>query len=164
MRAKRSVVCAALAWALFSHSAPGQTPQGPSAVTLDQAIQMALQHNRTLLAARTTVQQSEAQEITANLRPNPTLFTDWEYLPLVHPNGNSVLDYLHDSTEGDIGLSYLFERGKKRQHRLQAARDATAVTRSQVADNERSLTFQVAQLFIDVQLAQSTIDLTRQDL
>jgi len=109
------------------------------------------------------VQQSEAQEVTANLRPNPTLFTDWEYLPLVHPNGN-IADYLHDSTEGDIGLSYLFERGKKRQHRLRAAKDVTAVTRSQVRDNERSLTFQAGQLFISAQLAQSTIDLALQDL
>jgi cobalt-zinc-cadmium efflux system outer membrane protein len=148
---------------MSSHLASGQTPQGPVAVTLDQAIQMALEHNHNLLAARTTVQQSEAQEMTANLRPNPTLFTDWEYLPLVNPGG-SIADYLHNSTEGDIGVSYLFERGKKRQHRLQAAKDATAVTRSQVADNERGLTFQVAQLFINVQLAQSTLDLAQQDL
>jgi hypothetical protein len=59
---------------------------------LDQAIQTALLHNHSLLAARTTVQQSEALEITANLRPNPTLFTDWEYLPLVHPNGSGILE------------------------------------------------------------------------
>jgi cobalt-zinc-cadmium efflux system outer membrane protein len=157
------MVSAALAWALVSHPASGQTPQGPVSVTLDQAIEMALQHNHNLLAARTTVQQNQAQEITANLRPNPNIFTDWEYLPLEHPSGG-VLDYLHDSTEGDIGLSYLFERGKKRQHRLQAAKDATAVTRSQVTDNERGLTFQVAQLFINVQLAQSTLDLAQQDL
>ena len=154
---------AVLVCTLLPNRLPGQTASGPGTITLDEAIQIALQHNHNLLAARTTLQQSEAQEVTANLRPNPTLFTDWEYLPLVHPNG-SMLDYLHDSTEGDIGLSYLFERGKKRQHRLQAARDATAVTRSQVADNERGLTFQVAQLFINVQLAQSTLDLARQDL
>jgi len=160
---KARVVFAAYCCALLSHLAPGQAPSGPVTITLDQAIQMALEHNHNLLAVRTTIQQSEAQEITANLRPNPTLFTDWEYLPLVHPGGG-VLDYLHDSTEGDIGVSYLFERGKKRQHRLQAAKDATAVTRSQVADNERGLTFQVAQLFINVQLAQSTLDLAQQDL
>jgi cobalt-zinc-cadmium efflux system outer membrane protein len=154
---------AAFCWTLSLPLASGQMPTGSVTITLDQAIQMAQEHNHNLLAARTTVQQSEAQEITANLRPNPTLFTDWEYLPLVHPSG-SVLDYLHDSTEGDIGVSYLFERGKKRQHRLQAAKDATAVTRSQVADNERGLTFQVAQLFINVQLAQSTLDLAQQDL
>jgi cobalt-zinc-cadmium efflux system outer membrane protein len=61
-------------------------------------------------------------------------------------------------------MSYLCERGKKRQHRLKAARDATAVTRSTVVDNERTLTFNVAQLFINVQLAQSTLDLAQRDL
>jgi cobalt-zinc-cadmium efflux system outer membrane protein len=146
---------------LFTYSALGQTM--PAQVTLDEAIQMALQHNHSLLAARTTIQQNEAQEITANLRPNPTLFTDWEYLPLEKVSGG-LADYLHNSTEGDIGISYLFERGKKRQHRLQAAKDATAVTRSQVADNERGLTFQVASLFFNVQLAQSTLELSQQDL
>lgn len=132
-------------------------------ITLDQAIQIAIRNNHNLMAARTNVEQNLAQEVTANLRPNPTMFTDWEYLPLTSP-GESVAQYLHDSTEGDLGLSYLFERGKKRQHRLQAAKDATAVTRSQVVDNERTLTFQVAQLFINVQLAESTVDLARQDV
>jgi cobalt-zinc-cadmium efflux system outer membrane protein len=153
------LACAVSAW--FADSAFPQAP--PVKVTLDEAIQMALQHNHNLLAAQTTIQQSEAQEITANLRPNPTLFTDWEYLPLEKTSGG-LANYLHDSTEGDIGLSYLFERGRKRQHRLQAARDATIVTRSLVADNGRGLTFQVATLFINVQLAESTLELALQDL
>jgi hypothetical protein len=55
-------------------------------ITLDDAIQLGLQHNHNLLAARTTIQQSEAQEITANLKPNPTFFADWEYLPLFTPS------------------------------------------------------------------------------
>ncbi len=44
---------------------------------------------------------------------------------------------------------------KKRQHRLQAAKDQTAVTTAQVADNERTLTFNVASQFIAALLAQS---------
>ena len=139
--------------------------QGPARITLDEAIQMALRHNHILQAARTTIQQSQAAEVTANLRPNPTFFVDWEYLPLFsRPQNESVSDYIQASTEGDIGLSYLFERGHKRARRLQAARDATAVTRSQVADNERGVAFQVGSLFINAQLAQSTLDLARQDL
>src|SRR5258708_17284111 len=86
----------------------------PVRITLDEAIQMALHRNHTLLAARTNIQESQAQEITANLRPNPTIFTDWEYLPLYKPpEGTSFLQYLHDSTEADLGLSYLFDRGQK---------------------------------------------------
>ena len=147
--------------------------QGPVKITLDDAIQLALQHNHNLLAAETTIEQSQALEIQANLRPNPYLFTDWEYLPLgspsdqnprLYPPGEPVSQYLHDNTEADLGLGYLFERGKKRQHRLQAARDITAETRSLVADNERTLTFNVASQFFTVQLAESTLELATKDV
>jgi cobalt-zinc-cadmium efflux system outer membrane protein len=138
-------------------------PQVPVKITLDDAIQLALRHNYTLQAARTTIQQSQAQEITANLRPNPVLIGDWEYLPFFAPSyWNST--YLGESTEADLGLSYLIERGKKRQHRLQAAKDQTAVTTSLVADNERTLTFQVTTQFVNVQLAESTLELAQENL
>jgi cobalt-zinc-cadmium efflux system outer membrane protein len=147
---------------LLTPSAEAQT-QGPVKIALDEAIQLALQHNHNLLAARTTIQQSQAEETTANLRPNPTLFADWEYLPLFSPSSQNS-QYLQGSTEADLGLGYLIERGRKRQHRLQAAKDITAQTRSLVADNERSLTFNVASLFVNVQLAESTLELAEQDL
>jgi cobalt-zinc-cadmium efflux system outer membrane protein len=154
-------VCILLACTIGANLAFSQA-QAPVRITLDEAIQMALQHNHNLLAARTTIQQSQAEEMTANMRPNPTLFADWDYLPLSHSGQNT--QYLHDSTEGDIGLSYLLERGKKRQHRLQAAKDITAQTRSLVADNERGLTFNVASLFVSVQLSESTLELAELDL
>jgi cobalt-zinc-cadmium efflux system outer membrane protein len=136
---------------------------GAVAISLDEAIQMALQHNHNLLAARTTIQQNEAEETTANLRPNPVLLGDSQFLPIFQPSQFSA-DYLDNTAQFDLGVSYLFERGKKRQHRLQAARDQTAVMRSQVADNERSLTFSVASLFTNVELAESTLELANQDL
>jgi cobalt-zinc-cadmium efflux system outer membrane protein len=139
-----------------------QTP-GTQLITLDQAIQMALQHNHNLLAARTTIQQNEAEEITANLRPNPVLLGDSQFLPIFQPKNFSA-DYLDNTAQFDVGVSYLFERGQKRQHRLQAAKDQTAVTRWQVADNERTLTFNVAMDFINVELAESTLELANQDL
>jgi len=154
--------------------AQGTAPtQGPVKITLDDAIQLALKHNHALLAAQTTILQDQALEVQANLRPNPTFFTDWEYLPLgsptsqnsrLYPEGYTLGQYLHDNTEADMGLSYLFERGKKRQARLQAAQDVTAQTRSLVADNERTLTFNVASQFVSVQLAESTLDLATLDV
>jgi len=164
--------CAVVSCMLTTPSAYGQATNGPVRITLDEAIQMALQHNHSIIAARTAIEQSQDMEVTANLRPNPTLFTDWEYLPLGSPtkqnpdlySGVALHDYLNNNTEGDIGLSYLIERGHKRQARYQAAKDVTAQTRSLVADNERGLTYQVATLFVNVQLAESTIDLAQQDL
>jgi cobalt-zinc-cadmium efflux system outer membrane protein len=152
-------------------SAPTSTPapapvaqtSGAVRITLDDAIQLALQHNHTLLAERNQIEQSEDQEITANLRPDPVLMWDAQFLPFFQPNQFSS-DYIDNTAQFDLGLSYLFERGKKRQHRLQAAKDQTAVTRSTVADNERTLTFQVATQFVGAQLAESTLDLANQDL
>ncbi len=156
-----------------AQSPPVQSPlppaqalaQNQSAVTisLDDAIQMALQHNHNILAARTTIQQNEAEETTANLRPNPVILSDWQFLPVFQPSQFSA-DYLDNIAQFDLGVSYLFERGKKRQHRLRAAKDLTAQTRSLVADNERSLAFSVASQFINVELAESTLELARQDL
>src|ERR1700727_1257763 len=115
------VYCAAA----LGQSPPAQRPPAPPAQTLAQkpgsvmisledAIQMALRHNHNILAARTTIQQSQAEEITANLRPDPTLIGDAEYLSPTHP----TTDYLNNSAEFDLGISYLFERGKNAQPRL----------------------------------------------
>ena len=80
MKGCRTIVVAAVVLSsLALHSA---FAQAPVKITLDQAIDLALKHNHTLQAARTTIQQSQAAEITAYLRPNPTFFTDWEYLPI----------------------------------------------------------------------------------
>jgi outer membrane protein, heavy metal efflux system len=135
----------------------------PTRVTLDQAIDLALKHNHSLQASRSLILQSQAQEITANLRPNPVLLGDAQFLPVFHPS-NFTNDYLDNSAQFDLGVGYLFERGKKRQHRLQAARDQTAVTSAQVADNERTLTFNVASQFISVLLAQADLDFAEKDL
>ena len=124
---------------------------------------MALQHNHALQALRSTIQQSLSEEITANLRPNPTLGLDAQFLPIFQPSQFSS-DYINQQAQFDGGLGYLFERGKKRQHRLRAARDQTIVVRSQVSDTERQLVFSVGQQFLDVLLAKSTLEFAQQDL
>src|SRR5271165_728953 len=148
---------------------PTQTQAGtprsstPTRITLDDAIRMSLQHNHALQALRSTIQQSMAEEITANLRPNPTLGLDAQYIPIFQPNQfNST--YIDQQAQFDAGVGYLFERGKKRQHRLKAAQDQTTVVRSQVSDSERQLVFSIGQQFVDVLLAESTLDFAQQDL
>jgi outer membrane protein, heavy metal efflux system len=136
---------------------------GPLRISLDDAVKLAVQHNHSLQAARTTIQQAQAEEITANLRPDPVLSADAQFLPFFQPTEAST-SYFDQNAQFDIGLGYLFERGRKRQHRLQAAKDTTAVTTSTVADNERALTFLVASDFVNVQVAESTIALAEQDL
>jgi cobalt-zinc-cadmium efflux system outer membrane protein len=132
-------------------------------VTLDQAVDLALAHNHALQAQRTLILQNQAQEITANLRPNPSFDFDSQFVPLFSPQFFSS-DNLNETQQFDAGISYLFERGRKRQHRLQAARDATAVTRAQTTDAERTLTLNVGQQFVSVLLAESTLRFAEKDL
>jgi cobalt-zinc-cadmium efflux system outer membrane protein len=137
--------------------------QSTTLISLDQAINLALAHNHALKAARTQISQSQAEEITANLRPNPTIGGDAQFIPIFQPD-NFSSDYLNEGQQFDLGIGYLFERGHKRQHRLQAARDLTAVTRSQVSDLERTVSFSVGQQFVAVLLAESTLQFSLQDL
>src|SRR5579864_8321503 len=137
--------------------------QAKTLISLDQAIDLALAHNHALIANRTLILQNQAQEITANLRPNPTLGVDTQFIPFFSPQYFSS-DNLNQTQQFDIGVGYLFERGHKRQRRLQAARDQTAVTRAQVADAERTLIFNVGQEFVSVLLAESTLQFALQDL
>lgn len=137
--------------------------QNKTLITLDEAIDLALAHNHSIKATRTLILQNQAQEITANLRPNPTLGADSQFVPFFSPQDFSGTN-LNEAQQFDIGIGYLFERGHKRQHRLQAARDQTAVTRAQVADAERTLAFNVGQQFVSVLLAESTLQFALQDL
>ncbi|HEU5231780.1 MAG TPA: TolC family protein [Terriglobales bacterium] len=134
--------------------------QPESRITLDQAIQMALAHNHALRATRTQIQQSQAQELTASIRPNPVFTFNSLFIPFTA----ATADNFNTISEFDLGVGYTFERGRKRQRRISAARDQTSVTQSQVADAERTIVFNVSQQFVNALLAKANVELATQDL
>src|SRR5271167_2222753 len=153
----------ALAAMFFQLLVGAGSGQNTTLVSLDHAIDLALAYNHSIKATRTLILQNQAQEITANLRPNPTLGADSQFVPFFSPQDFSG-ENLSTTQQFDIGIGYLFERGHKRQRRLQAARDQTAVTRAQITDAERALAFNVGQQFVGVLLAESTLQFALQDL
>ena len=155
-----------LAWLVLlggARVALGQQPAPTVKIDLERAIHMALEHNHALLAARTQVTQSKAEEVTASIRPNPVFTWNGLFFPFFTPSQLNG-DYINNATEFDALFSYTFERGRKRQWRMQNARDNTAVVQSLVQDNERALTFNVAQQFINILLAESSLSFAQQDL
>ena len=137
---------------------PAAPPQPPTTlITIEQAIEFAKRNNPTLQANRTLISQNKEQEVTANLRPNPVLTLDAQYLPIFNPE-NFTSTYIDENAEFDASVAYLIERGKKRQHRSQAARDVTAVTEAQVADAERTTVENAAQQFITALLAKDNLE------
>ena len=127
-------------------------------VTLEQALDLAKRNNPTLQANQTLILQNKAQEITANLRPNPVLSWDSQFLPLFSPSLWSDSNYWETQAQYDVGIGYLFERGKKRQRRLDAAKSSTAVTEAQVSDAQRAVLSNAAQLFVSALLAKSNLE------
>jgi cobalt-zinc-cadmium efflux system outer membrane protein len=144
----------------FAGAAAGQTLRR---ISFDEALRLALEHNHALAATRTLLPQSQAQEVTANLRPNPVIQGDAQFLPFFNPS-QFTSTYMDQNAQFDLGVGYLFERGGKRQRRLQAAKDLTSVTQAQISDAERTVALNVGQQFIAVLLAQANIELAQSDL
>lgn len=148
---------------LVSASARGESPSAAAKITLDETVKIALQRNHNLEATRTTIKQSQADEVTAGLRINPAISASWGNLPLAPKPAAGYGASIRDSSQVDVGLSYEFEISK-RGHRIDAAKAATAVTQSQVAKSELDVGFQAATQFINVQLAESNVELAQENL
>jgi outer membrane protein, heavy metal efflux system len=115
-------------------------------LTWEQVRERFRANNPNLVAGRVGVEESKAQEITAYLRPNPqataTLdqidpFTPGPYRPL----GNT-LPFLSGS--------YLHEREHKRELRRESVRGATAIASSALADQDRTLLFNLRSAFVSI--------------
>ena len=89
----------------------------------------------------------------------PVLSWDTQYLPLFEPSLFTNSNYWETQAQYDVGIGYLFERGKKRPHRLDAAKTVTAVTEAQVADAQRTVLANAAQLYVGVLLAKANLEL-----
>jgi outer membrane protein, heavy metal efflux system len=161
-------VGAVLIAAVVPVAAAAQTaavPPAPSArIAMADAVRLALDRNHQLQAQRLNVDLSKADEITAALKPNPVLTSTNENFPLFSPSDLFSRDNFLNNQNFVESLSYLFERGGKREKRTQVARDTTDVASKSSADAERQLAFQTEQAFINVLLANSTLDLARENL
>jgi cobalt-zinc-cadmium efflux system outer membrane protein len=134
-----------------------------AAISLSDAMDLAMANNPSLKAQRLNIDQGKANEITAGLRPNPIFASSNEDFPFFSPAYLSV-NNLATNQEFNQNVTYLFERGGKRQKRVAVARDATQVAAQTFADQERQVRFEVAQAFIGALLAKSNLDFARQDL
>jgi cobalt-zinc-cadmium efflux system outer membrane protein len=137
-----------------------QTPANPpKSISMDDAVRIALAYNQSLRAQRLNVDESKAEEITALLKPNPTFSSLVDTIPIFSP---ATIRF--DTQIYSEGLSYTQERGGKREKRGVVARDNTQSAAQTVTDNERTLRFQVVQAFINLLLAKSVVQLSKDDL
>ncbi len=117
-------------------------------------------NNPTLLAGKVTIDESRADEITADLRPNPDVSLGWDQLTPF--NGNPYRPFAQSYLFWS--LSYLHEREHKRELRLASAEKATAISISAQSDLERTLMFNLRDAFVRVMQAKAVRGVARENL
>ncbi|HTB96914.1 MAG TPA: TolC family protein [Terracidiphilus sp.] len=117
--------------------------------------------NPALKADADNVDEMQAEEITAFLRPNPqfTLSVDGNQAA---PH-NGVWTPFKGTTE-QPNFSYLHERKHKRELRLESAQEGTRITQSQHEDLERNMVFALRSAFVGTLQAKSVLYLAKADL
>jgi cobalt-zinc-cadmium efflux system outer membrane protein len=118
--------------------------------------------NPTLKAAQLSIEESRAAEITANLRPNPDFSLSVDGLQ-VTPGVGGIWRPLSGLVETP-GISYLHERDHKRELRRDQARESTVIAESTLADQERSLVFNLRTAFVNVLQAKAVLQNARENL
>jgi len=124
--------------------------------------------NPTLKAAQLNIDESRAAEITAYLRPNPELSAG---LDQINPfstfpsptTGVSVYrPFAYTFPSGSI--SYLHERGGKRELRRDQARKNTDIAESTYLDQERGLVFNLRNAFVQTLEAKAILQNAKDNL
>jgi outer membrane protein, heavy metal efflux system len=117
--------------------------------------------NPTLQAGQIGIDESRAQEITANLRPNPNLTVLADQIdPFSGGPAHGPFAYL--LATGNV--NFLWERQHKRGLRLESALKGTAVVTSGQADLERTLLFNVRGAFVQTLQEKAILDLAKENL
>jgi outer membrane protein, heavy metal efflux system len=117
--------------------------------------------NPTLLADKLNIEESKAQEITADLRPNPNLGLT---LDQIDPFSGGPQHSTYGSLLTVASASYLFEREHKRGLRLESAQKATGIAVSTHADLQRSLLFSLRGAFVSTLQAKAVLQLAKDSL
>ena len=117
--------------------------------------------NPTLLADKLNIDESKAQEITAFLRPNPTLALSADGTQIAPDKG--VWRPFAGTFESP-SFSYLHERRHKRELRLESAKKGTLIAESSHADLERTLLFNLRGAFVSTLQAKAVLQLASDNL
>jgi outer membrane protein, heavy metal efflux system len=156
---KQRIVVAAACFLLMPGVLFSQTQLSRStstAITMQQAVDLARTKNPTLLSAQQNLFSVKAQEIQAGLRVNPDFNASGSNVTL-GAQANNPYDY-------NVGISRLFERGQKRRWRLDSARSTTAQTDAQYHNQEQQTILAVRQAFTNFVLAKAAKKLADDNL
>jgi cobalt-zinc-cadmium efflux system outer membrane protein len=123
--------------------------------------------NPTLKAAQLNIDESRAAEITAFLRPNPSVTGLLDqinpFAPVLSSSGASVYRPLTNTLPYG-SFSYLHEREHKRELRRDQARESTTIAQTSYQDQERGLVFNLRSAFVQILQAKAFLQNAKENL
>jgi cobalt-zinc-cadmium efflux system outer membrane protein len=137
------------------------TAKGQAAFSWEQIKARFESANPVLQADAVNVDEMKSEEITAYLRPNPQYTLSSDGTQLVPHNG---VWQPTKGTQVQNAFSYLHERQRKRELRLDSAKEGTQIASSLHSDLDRNMLFNLRLAFVNVLQARAVLDLTRQEL
>jgi cobalt-zinc-cadmium efflux system outer membrane protein len=136
--------------------------QQPGVVTVNQAVQEAVEKNLNLLAERYNISIADAQLLTARMRPNPLLIISAGNLDLLGTGFDEA--NFAGPPEYAIGVEWPIERGGKRKRRIEVAENARQVAMWRLLNAMRTLALEVRNAFVDALLAKENLALAQANL
>ena len=162
MRTKIESICSrSIATCVFGFALLASTASAQQTLTWEQVKARFEVANPTLKADEVNVQEIKAEEITAFLRPNPQFTFSTDGTQIARHQG--VWRPL-SGTQYQPNFSYLHERQRKRELRLESAKEGTQIAGSQHEDLERNLIYDLRTVFIQTLQAKAVLELARADL
>jgi len=151
-------------------AAPPEAPaSSPAGLTMEQAVQVALQQNRDVIAARLDIEAAQLDVVAARLYPNPV--ASYSLGNLVLGNGNSqgvtatgapvASPSFASQLVQTIGVSELVDLWAKRSARARAAERGVEQRRLLVEDVLREIVYAVRSSFAEVTREQEERQLAR---
>ena len=154
----RGVCLSAVVIIIWTAPAHGQAPKP---LTWEEVKARFEANNPTLRAGEIGIDESKANEITAYLRPNPTLTILADQIN-PFPGGPPHGPFAFLLTSATV--NYLHERQHKRELRLESAEKATGIAVSGQADLERTLLFDLKSAFVGTMQAKAVLRLALDNL
>jgi cobalt-zinc-cadmium efflux system outer membrane protein len=137
-----------------------QPAAAQTALTWEQVRDKFVTTNPTLQAARIGIEEARAQEVTAFLRPNPGITATLDQLDPFTPNPYRPIG----NTLPLVSANYLHERQHKRELRQESAQKTTGLVETQLADQQRTLLFNLRNAFVQVLQQKAVLALARENL
>jgi cobalt-zinc-cadmium efflux system outer membrane protein len=153
---RASTLAGAVVGAAAALAAPAgaraQAPAVAPSLSMDQAVTLAFQQNRDVIAAKLEIQAAELDVVAARIYPNPIAQYNIGNLVLgtANPQGMGVTSGFFGQTVQSVGVSEIIDVWAKRSARTRVAEEGVARRRFTTEDALREIAYAVRSAFADV--------------